>query len=100
MKTTRPLPLFVTGSLLVSFAAACVACAAPDGADESTETTSAELISRGGLGANGDSCTVSTNPDGTTVPGTEKDGECCSTADPKDCVIILKPFPGSFFLRR
>jgi hypothetical protein len=48
----------------------------------------------GSLGANGDSCTVRTKPDGTTVPWTEKDGECCSTAD-TDCVIILKPFPGS-----
>jgi hypothetical protein len=42
-----------------------------------------------GLGANGDACTVRTG-----VPGSEKDGECCSTSDPKDCVIILKPFPG------
>ena len=41
-----------------------------------------------GLGANGDACTVRTG-----VPGTEKDGECCSTSDSKDCVIILKPFP-------
>lgn len=49
------------------------------------------------LGANGDSCTVRTNPDGTTVPGTEKDGECCATADTKDCVIILKPFPKLYF---
>jgi hypothetical protein len=52
-------------------------------------------LMRGGLGANGDSCTVRTNPDGTTVPGTEKDLECCSTADPTDCVVILKPFPKS-----
>ena len=42
-----------------------------------------------GLGAKGDACTVRTG-----VPGTENgDGECCSNSDPKDCVIILKPFP-------
>jgi hypothetical protein len=42
-----------------------------------------------GLGAKGDDCTVHTN-----VPGKDNgDGECCSNSDPKDCVIILKPFP-------
>ena len=35
-----------------------------------------------GLGADGDSCTVRTNPDGTTVPGTVSGLECCATADP------------------
>lgn len=82
-------------SAVLAVAFACVACAAPDDGQESTETESAPLM-RGGLGANGDSCTVRTKPDGTKVPGTEKDGECCATADPTDCVIILKPFPGSF----
>lgn len=39
--------------------------------------------------AKGDDCTVRTG-----VPGTDNgDGECCAKADPKDCVIILKPFP-------
>ena len=47
-----------------------------------------------GLGATGDACTVRTKPDGTTVPGKDNGkGECCSTADETDCVIILKPFP-------
>ena len=64
---------------------------------ETGETTS-ELRISPGLGADGDACTVRTNPDGTTVPGTEKGLECCSTADPSDCVIILKPFP-KFSLR-
>jgi hypothetical protein len=42
-----------------------------------------------GHGAKGDACTVHTN-----VPGKDNgDGECCSNTDPKDCVIILKPFP-------
>jgi hypothetical protein len=91
------------GCLLVGFAVACVACAEPTGGDDegTVESTSAALM-KGGLGANGDSCTVRTKPDGTKVPGTEKDGECCATADPTDCVIILKPFPGVgsvFFLR-
>jgi hypothetical protein len=34
------------------------------------------------------------------VPGTEKGIECCSTADPTDCVVILKPFPKAFSFRR
>ena len=40
------------------------------------------------LNADGDACTVRTG-----VPGTEKGLECCATADPTDCVVILKPFP-------
>jgi hypothetical protein len=87
-------------TLLVSFFAALAAvagCAVEAPAqEEATGQASAELRISTGLGANGDSCTVRTNPDGTTVPGTEKDGECCATADSKDCVIILKPFPTAF----
>lgn len=89
----RSLSLRISALLVVAFS--CVACAASGDDEESTEMTSAPLM-RGGLGANGDSCTVRTNPDGTKVPGTEKDGECCATADTTDCVVILKPFPKAF----
>jgi len=86
-------------SVLLAAALACAACAAPSGDDdESTEASSAAL-SRGGLGVDGDACTVRTNPDGTKVPGTVSGLECCSTAKPTDCVIILKPFPGGSFSR-
>lgn len=60
-----------------------------------TATSSSELRIR--FSAEGDACTVRTNPDGTTVPGTEKGLECCSTATPTDCVIILKPFPKAMY---
>jgi hypothetical protein len=85
---------FVLSALLVT--TGCAAGAEPSD-DESTDVAESELI-RGGLGAEGDSCTVRTNPDGTKVPGTEKGLECCSTANPTDCVVILKPFPGSFMM--
>ena len=108
--STSPRTLTVPVLALLAFAslAAASGCAADtesagsepsadeataDGKTEQTGTTSAALRIRGGLGANGDACTVRTNPDGTKVPGTEKDGECCSNADTTDCVIILKPFP-------
>lgn len=64
--------------------------------DAETGTTTSELRISTGLGAEGDACTVRTNPDGTKVPGTEKGLECCSTKDATDCVVILKPFPTSF----
>jgi hypothetical protein len=89
--------LFVALSVL--FAATGCAAGTEPSEDEPAHVAESELISRGGLGANGDSCTVRTNPDGTTVPGTEKDGECCSNTDSKDCVIILKPFPSAFLMR-
>ena len=63
--------------------------------EPATGESTAELRIR--FGAEGDACTVRTNPDGTTVPGTEKGLECCSTAKPTDCVVILKPFPKAFF---
>lgn len=89
--------LLAAGSLaaVTGCAAATEAASSADEPTADTETgkTSEELRIRGGLGADGDACTVRTNPDGTTVPGTEKGLECCSTADPNDCVIILKPFP-------
>jgi hypothetical protein len=87
--------LFVVLSALV-LATGCAAGAEPSG-EESTDAAESDLTRYGGLGANGDSCNVRTNPDGTKVPGTEKDGECCATADPTDCVLILKPFPKSSF---
>ena len=71
---------------------------ARDGDDGEIGETTSELRISPGLGAEGDACTVRTNPDGTTVPGTEKGLECCSTANPTDCVVILKPFP-KFTLR-
>jgi len=92
----------MTRHLFFALAALFVAtgCAADPSGDESTETEAAESgLSRYVLGANGDSCTVRTNPDGTKVPGTEKDGECCSNSDSTDCVIILKnPFPKSAYV--
>lgn len=93
--TNSALSLSFRVSAVLAVVFACVACAAPDDEEESTESTSAPLMTRSGLGANGDSCTVRTKPDGTKVPVTEKCGECCATADPSDCVVILKPFPGS-----
>ena len=41
----------------------------------------------------GESCTIDRN--GLKIPGTVKNGECCSTLKADDCVVILKPFPGS-----
>ena len=64
---------------------------------EETAVAESDLTRWGGVAADGDACTVRTNPDGTTVPGTEKGLECCSTANPTDCVVILKPFPKSFY---
>jgi hypothetical protein len=83
--------------VIVTVVPAATACAvgAEQGPEESPEQSSevaqSKLQRSVGLGADGDSCTVRTG-----VPGTEKDGECCATADPKDCVIILKPFPKEF----
>ncbi len=103
--SSRKLSVPVLALLAAASLAAVTGCAAgaepisdadepsADGETGTTGQTSAELRIRTGLGANGDACTVRTNPDGTTVPGTEKDGECCSNADTTDCVIILKPFP-------
>jgi hypothetical protein len=91
----RTLSFVITALLL---ATGCAAGAEPS-SEESTDVAESDLMRGGALGANGDSCTVRTNPDGTTVPGTEKDGECCSNADSKDCVIILKPFPSAFLMR-
>lgn len=87
----------VLAALLVT--TGCAANSDPS-SDEPTDVAESDLIRGGVLGANGDSCTVRTNPDGTTVPGTEKDGSCCSTADSTDCVIILKPFPKAAFMMR
>jgi len=94
--------------LLVATLAATGCAVAPETpSDTDTDDTTAEegqsaaeLRISFGLGANGDSCTAGTNPDGTTIPGTEKDGECCSTADPTKCIIILKPFPSAVAFRR
>jgi hypothetical protein len=47
------------------------------------------------VNADGDACTVRTG-----VPGKENGLECCAVADPKDCVVILKPFPGVMLQRR
>ena len=91
MKTNR-LPLLVS---LVLFASMLVACApSVDGdEDEPSESSSDALLRRSALGAKGDACTYPVG-DGTTVPGTENDlGECCRNTDPKDCIVILKPFP-------
>ncbi len=99
MNVERALPLSLQLSALLGVALLAAACAAPSDSDEATEpteTTTAELRRFGSLGADGDSCTVRTNPDGTSVPGTEKGLDCCSNADPNDCVMILKPFPGKF----
>lgn len=79
----------LTAALL---ATGCAATAEPEATQENAAETTSEL--RRGLAVDGDACTVRTLPDGTKVPGTEKSGECCATADPNDCVIILKnPFP-------
>ena len=60
-------------------------------------TTPAAAMRNTTLNADGDACTI-TNPDGTTTPGKER---CCATADPNNCVVILKPFPtGSFRVAR
>ncbi len=90
--------------LAVAGLAAVTGCAADaqEPSDDSTASdepatgqASSELRIR--FSAEGDGCTVRTNPDGTTVPGTTKGIECCSTATPTDCVIILKPFPKAAF---
>jgi hypothetical protein len=87
-------------SALTIFAALTLAAATGCTAEPSTQEgeadqTASELRIR--FGAKGDACTVREG-----VPGTENDsGECCSTADPKDCVIILKPFPtGAMYFAR
>lgn len=106
--SSRKLTVPVLALLAFASLAAASGCAAgaesaadeatADGQTEQTGSTSAELRTWGGLGANGDSCTVRTNPDGTSVPGTEKDGDCCSNTDPSDCVVILKnPFPKAVY---
>lgn len=104
----KTLPTKLALSVLTVLAAASLAaltgCAADaesssddsSPADESaTASSTSELRIR--FSAEGDSCTVRTNPDGTTVPGTEKGLECCSTATPTDCVVILKPFPKAMY---
>lgn len=94
--------------LLLTLGAGCAGSAESPSEESPTEGAAREsegaeigqaksaLRASGGLSADGDSCTVRTNPDGTTVPGTVSGLECCATADSKDCVIILKPFPGVF----
>jgi len=84
------LSLAALGALLAT------GCATSTEVEEGTADTSSEL--RRGLAADGDACTVRTLPDGTKIPGTVNGIDCCSTADPTDCVIILKPFPKSFAL--
>ena len=88
---------FVLAALFVT--TGCAAGAEPSSEEESTEETGVaeSELSRWGVAVEGDACTVRTNPDGTTVPGTEKGLECCSTANPTDCVVILKPFPKAFY---
>ena len=87
---------FVLAALFVT--TGCAAGAEPSSEEETEETAVAESeLSRWGVAVEGDACTVRTNPDGTTVPGTEKGLECCSTANPTDCVVILKPFPKTFY---
>jgi hypothetical protein len=101
--TTKLSVSFLTLVAAASLAAltGCAAVAEPASDDSSpadeaaTATSTSELRIR--FSAEGDSCTVRTNPDGTTVPGTEKGLECCSTATPTDCVVILKPFPKAMF---
>ena len=86
---------FVLAALFVT--TGCATSAEPS-SEETEETAVAESdLTRWGVGANDDACTVRTGPDGKPVPGTEKDGSCCATADPTDCVIILKPFPKAFY---
>lgn len=87
---------FVLTALLVT--TGCAASAEPS-TDESTDVAESDLTRFRGVAVNGDSCTVRIEPDGTKVPGTEKDGECCSNSDSTDCTIILKPFPRSFVMR-
>lgn len=93
----------MTRSLFIVFTAlvvgtGCAASSEDPSSEEMTDVSQPTLF-RSGLGADGDSCTVRIKPDGTKVPGTEKDGECCSNTDSNDCVIILKPFPGAFVTR-
>jgi hypothetical protein len=87
MKTTH---LFRMTIILGVLLAGPIACGGREGDEAATQ----DALMIGPLGANGDSCTVRTG-----VPGTETDGECCSNSDPKDCSIILKPFPGSAVAR-
>lgn len=101
MNREHALSTSVVLAAVLGLGLASAACAAPsvaeeESTEESTSSTAAPLMRGTSLGLDGDSCTVRIKPDGTKVPGTEKDGDCCSNADPKDCVVILKPFPGSF----
>ncbi len=90
-RTTIRLALATFTLALAAVATGCAAEAEQPTAERTAESSSELRI---GFAVDGDSCTVRTNPDGTSVPGTEKSGECCATSDPKDCVIILKnPFP-------
>ncbi len=86
---------------LTLVAAGCAVSAEDDTAGatagEEIAETSSELRIGGGLNAEGDACTVRTNPDGTKVPGKETGLECCSTSNPSDCVVILKPLPKAFY---
>lgn len=95
----KPVSVFSMLSCFAMLSAlVAVGCATePDDVPEEGATAVATSDLRiGGFNAEGDACTVRTKPDGTNVPGTEKGLECCSTADPKDCVVILKPFPTAF----
>ncbi len=53
----------------------------------------AMAVDSAGTHADGDSCTI--DRDGLKIPGTVKGLECCSVLKANDCVVILKPFPGS-----
>lgn len=98
---TSPTKLAAALACLLAAATGCAAEAEDTTPDDETASTSAELRIRTGLGVDGDACTVRTKPDGTTVPGTEKDGSCCNDADPNDCVVILKnPFPKAYSFAR
>lgn len=115
MSTTNKLTVPFFALLAAASLAAATGCAAgtESPSDDTTPSTEARDVDGAEIGqatselristtlnADGDACTVRTNPDGTTVPGTVKGLECCSTASPDDCVIILKPFPTSYSLRR
>ncbi len=95
---TSALSLAALAGAVLFTSTGCATATDAEAAPEATAEATSELR-RGGLSAEGDECTVRTLPDGTKVPGKEKGLECCATADPNDCVVILKPLPTSFVRR-
>ena len=87
----RSLSILATFTLGLALATQVVACSGGSDPDPEPSTqTNEEGLMRGGLGANGDNCSIDL-PNGTKEPGADDgNGHCCSVFDATKCVDLPK----------